>query len=240
MSCPEAFRIGTGAFFIPKECAECKLLTAEKTSLRGIQVYFCRNLDAHSTYQAKLVSITDGDTILVELPQKESVRLLGIDAPEKSPGDHADNQCALLDVSPDTLQVLAKLSQIHFCGLCPAGSAVTLQTTGKVRDSYVRILAGVFVGDQCINRRMIEDGYAMAYQGFSDWENYKDLELEAKEAGRGIWGLCGEPYYLASSRTYHRPGCASARNLATKIRTIEEAKASGLNPCSVCMPDYTV
>ena len=238
MPCPDAFRISTGSFFAPGECSGCKLLTTEKTSLRGIQVYFCRNLDAHATSKAKLVSVIDGDTVFVELPQKESVRLLGIDAPEKSPGDHAKNQCTLLGVSSNTLQVLAKLSQIHLCGLCPAGSLASLQTTGKVRDSYGRILAGVFVGDLCINRRMVEEGYAMTYQGLSDWESYKDLELQAKEAGRGIWGLCEEPYYPASSKTYHRPGCASARNLAARFQTREEVKSAGLGACSVCLPDY--
>lgn len=239
MSCPDAFKNSSGAFFIPKECADCKQLLTEKTSLRGIGVYFCQNLAPHSTCSANLVSVIDGDTILVGLGSKEPVRLLGIDSPEKSPGDHAGNQCSLLGVSMNTLQVLAKLSQIHLWGLCPAGSAITLQTTGKLRDEYGRILAGVYLEGQCINRRMVEDGYAMAYQGFSDWDDYTSLEQAAREAGKGIWGTCEESFYAATTRSYHRPGCFYAKSATTRISLREDAVKSSLSSCSTCLPGYS-
>ena len=239
MSCPDAFKNSPGAFFIPKECAGCKLLKTEKTNLRGLEVYFCQNLDAHSTCSANLLSVIDGDTILVGLGSKESVRLLGIDAPEKSSGDHASSQCTLLGVDLNTLQTLAKLSQIHLWGLCPAGSTITLQTTGRIRDEYGRLLAGAFLDGQCINRRMVEDGYAMAYKGFSDWEDCSSLDHEAREAGRGIWGACEESFYAASTRSYHRPGCYYAKSATTRFSSREEAAKAGLSPCSACLPDYS-
>jgi endonuclease YncB( thermonuclease family) len=131
--------------------------------------------------------VIDGDTILADLGKKEKVRLLGIDAPEKSPGEQADRQCSQLGVDQAKLQILAKLSQIHLCGLCPVGSTITLQTSGKVHDDYGRLLVGVFIGDECVNRRMVEDGYAMAYAVTSDWEDYSSIERAAREARKGIF-----------------------------------------------------
>lgn len=241
MACPELFQNSAGAFFIPSECTGCKLLKTETTSLRGLNVYFCQNLDSHSTCSAKLISVIDGDTILADLGQKERVRLLGIDAPEKSAGEHANRQCALLGVDQDTLKILAKLSQIHLCGLCPGGSTLTLQTTGKVRDDYGRLLATVFLDDQCINRRMVEDGYAMAYMASSsDSDDYSVIEQTAREAAKGIFGACDEPFYAATTRSYHRPGCYYAKWASAQVSTRDEADLAGLSPCSVCLPDFTL
>ncbi len=239
MSCPDLFKNSPGAFFVPKECAECKLLNTERTSVRGIDLYFCRNLDANATLEARLITIIDGDTLVVQLGQKEKVRLLGIDAPEKTYGEHAARQCQVLNVDPGTLQVLAKLSTIHLWGLCPSGSIVTLQTTSLVRDDNYRVLAGAFIGEKCVNRCMVEDGYALAYQGSSDWEDYAALQQTAMSERRGIWGACAEPFYPATTRSFHRPGCYYARWARSKFQTSQEALAAGLNACSACIPDYS-
>lgn len=77
MACPDFFQNSSGAFFAPRECAKCKLLSTERTNVRGIDVYFCTNLDANATLEARLISIIHGDTIIVQLGQKEKVRLLG-------------------------------------------------------------------------------------------------------------------------------------------------------------------
>jgi endonuclease YncB( thermonuclease family) len=238
VSCPDGFKNSPGSFFAPRECAGCKLLKTEKTSIRGINIHFCQNLDCNSTSSARLVSVIDGDTVLVEIPQKETVRLLGIDAPEKSPGDHANTQCASLGIDCETLKVLARLSQIHLGGLCPIGSNVTIKTTGRLRDDYSRVLAGIYLQDRCINRAMVEDGYALAYRGVSDWESYESLEESSKAAGRGIWGSCEEPFYAATTKSYHRPGCFYARNTTTRLPSRDAARGAGLSPCSACLPDY--
>ena len=239
MSCPDAFKSSAGAFFAPGECDGCGSLKSERTSFRNLLVYFCQQLDSHSTCTAMLSSVIDGDTVIVDLSAKERVRLLGIDAPERSQGDQADRQCALLGVEFETLKILGLLAKIHLWGLCPTGSTLTLQTTGKVRDEYGRLLAGVFLGDRCLNRNMAEEGYALAYTGFSDWEDYGPLEQAARSAGRGIFGACEEPFYPASTRSYHRPGCAYAKYASARFAFREQAAANGLEPCAACLPDYS-
>jgi len=218
------------------------IFTADDPELRHISISISFNVTEHESHEAKIYSIIDGDTLrarLSALGVVEKVRLLGIDAPETGSDEHARQQCEYLGVDMDTLHVLARISTIHLLWLCPKGTRITLKTTGSPRDDKDRILAGLFIGDLCVNRLLVEHGYAMMYRGLSDWEDYQDLELQAKQARRGIWGRCEEGYYLASSRTYHRPGCSSARYATTRFQTREEARASNLSPCSLCLPDYT-
>ena len=145
-------------------------------------------IERKESYQARVSGIIDGDTLEVNLvgtdPIKftgatstvtlqstrliERVRLLGIDAPETHSGEHANQQCQYLGIGIDGLYQLAKLSTFHLQWLCPKGTKLTIKTSGKTRDDYGRILAGLFAGDLCINRAMVEHGYAIAYQGHSD------------------------------------------------------------------------
>jgi hypothetical protein len=87
---------------------------------------------------------------------------------------------------------------------------------------------------------MVEQGYALAYQGESDWEDYRALEAEARAAGRGIWGECAEAFYPATTttKTYHRPGCSNAPKSGARFSSIKDAKAKGFKPCSACIPDF--
>ena len=218
------------------------LFKSDHPELQHITLSLEVGVSSYRTYEAKVFKIIDGDTLqvlLTSLEVVETVRLLGIDAPETGSDEHAKRHCRYLDVDMTTLHILAKLAGIHLKGLLPKGTAITLKTTGAPRDDRGRILAGVFAGDACINRLMVEQGYAMVYQGYSDWENHFDLETAAREAKKGIFGLCKEAFYVASSKLYHRPGCNSAQRSTLKYQTIAEAKQAGLNPCSLCLPDYS-
>lgn len=209
--------------------------------LRHLSIRVQVDVMEHEVYEAKITGVTDGDTLRVRLSSlgvPDRVRLLGIDAPETGTGERAERQCEKLGVDIDELHILARISTIHLQWLCPKGAKATLRTTEKARDDSGRILAGVFIGDLCVNKSMVERGFALVYQGMSDWESYQDQELKARDALMGIWGTCEEQFYLASSRTYHRPGCTSTRYAQRRFQTIKEAKAAGLSPCSTCMPDY--
>ena len=217
------------------------LFKSDDPELQHITLSLEVGISSYRTYEARVFKIIDGDTVqvlLTSLDVVEAVRLLGIDAPETGSDEHAKRHCRYLDVDITTLHILAKLSGIHLQGLLPKGTAITLKTTSAPRDDRNRILAGVFLRDACINRLMVERGYAMVYQGYSDWENYFDLETTAREAKKGIFGSCEESLYLASFKLYHRPGCNSAQRSTLKHQTIAEAKQAGLNPCSLCLPDY--
>ena len=217
------------------------LFRCDDPELQHITLSLEVGVSSYGTHEAKVFKIIDGDTLqvlLTSLDVVETVRLLGIDAPETGSDEHAKRHCRYLGVDMTTLHILAKLAGIHLQGLLSKGTAITLKTTSAPRDDRGRILAGVFVGDAYINQIMVEHGYAMVYQGYSDWENYFDLESAARKVRKGIFGSCEESFYLASSKLYHRPGCNSAQRSTFKYQTVADAKGAGLNPCSLCLPDY--
>ncbi len=113
-------------------------------------------------------SIIDGDTFKLETG--ETVRLIGIDAPELSqPGGKESRQYL-------TQLILNK--------------GVTLEKGYEDRDKYKRLLRFVYTGDLCINEEMIKQGYAEArYLSSNDplREYYIQLEIKAETAKAGLW-----------------------------------------------------
>lgn len=114
----------------------------------------------------KVVGVTDGDTITV-LVNKESikVRLEGIDAPESGQSFGTKSNQAL--------------SEMVF------GKKVTIKKTGE--DRYGRTLGVVVVGDVDANAKMIQDGWAWHFKKYNDEDRLAKLEVEAREAKRGLW-----------------------------------------------------
>ena len=113
-------------------------------------------------------AVIDGDTI--RLDTGETVRLIGIDAPELSqPGGEMSRQ------------YLAQLI---------LGQKITLDKGYEDRDKYNRLLRFVYIGTTCVNEEMIRQGYAEArYLSPDDLirEYYIQLEIEAETARAGLW-----------------------------------------------------
>jgi micrococcal nuclease len=113
-------------------------------------------------------AVIDGDTFRLEPGQ--TVRLIGIDAPELSqPGGEMSRE------------YLAHLIQ---------GKNITLEKGYQDRDKYNRLLRFVYVGNLCVNEEMVRQGYAEArYLSPGDQirEYYIQLEIEAETANTGLW-----------------------------------------------------
>ena len=113
------------------------------------------------------VEIIDGDTF--RLANGDTVRLIGIDAPELSqPGG---------EVSREYLAYLIMENPI------------TLEKGSEDRDKYNRQLRFVYINDLCINEEMIRQGYAEA-RYLSEGpirEYYLQLEIQAEAAKAGLW-----------------------------------------------------
>jgi endonuclease YncB( thermonuclease family) len=114
---------------------------------------------------AGAVTVNDGDTITV---QGERLRLRGIDAPEF-------NQTCMMD------------GRKYACGRRAREALKALTGDGPVacsgwqRDRYNRLLAVCTAGSTELNRKLVEQGWAVA---FGDFEAE---EQAAREAGRGLW-----------------------------------------------------
>ncbi len=90
---------------------------------------------------ALVIKVIDGDTIVIE--SGERVRLLGIDAPEKGENYYKEAKERLEDL------ILFK--------------NVTLESYGRNRDKYGRLLRYIWVNEENINIKMIKEGFAFPY-----------------------------------------------------------------------------
>lgn len=130
--------------------------------------------------------VVDGDTIIARIGDRsESVRLIGLDAPE-SVAPTRPVQCFGAEASRFLEAVL------------PAGTEITLLRDAEARDVYNRLLGyvvrsrdGLFV-----NLEVVAAGYA-AVLTYPPNDHYAGVlgraEAEAVAAGRGLWGVCGGP-----------------------------------------------
>jgi micrococcal nuclease len=122
------------------------------------------------TQQADTIScieIIDGDTF--RLTNGDTVRLIGIDAPELSqPG--------------------GEMSREYLAHLL-IGKPITLEKGYEDSDNYNRLLRFVYTGNICINEEMIRQGYAEARylpeNPIRDY--YLQLEIQAETAKAGLW-----------------------------------------------------
>jgi len=125
----------------------------------------------------RVVRVYDGDTVRAAGQDIEiKVRLAGIDAPETSHMKHQAGQ-PFGETSKKFLAalVLNKDVEIKGYGLGPNN----------------RIIGEIFVDGKNVNHEMVRAGLAEVYKGQSpgelDLEPYRRLEIEARNAGRGIW-----------------------------------------------------
>ena len=122
---------------------------------------------AAEEFTARVVGVTDGDTLTVLHDRRSAtVRLLGVDAPEKRQayGDRAKRFTA--DLAFDR--------------------TVTVRTTG--RDRYGRLLGEVVLPDgRSLNQELVRAGYAWWFRRYSRDGRLARLEEEARAGRRGLW-----------------------------------------------------
>lgn len=130
----------------------------------------------------RVLSVSDGDTIIVDMNGKdEKVRFIGIDTPEKNHPEFAV-QCFALEAERHLKELIGN-------------SKVRLEADpqNSNRDIYDRLLRFVYLPDNTfLNGRMIEDGYAFAYTGYSNSKlNYfQNAESQARKSNLGLWSSC--------------------------------------------------
>jgi endonuclease YncB( thermonuclease family) len=120
-----------------------------------------------------VVGISDGDTITVLNANKteHKVRLMGIDAPEKSQDFGAASKQALSNY------IYQREVTVDY----------------KKLDKYKRIVGKVILDKQDICLAMISDGMAWHYKDYdkeqskNDRDLYSQAELKAREAKLGLW-----------------------------------------------------
>ena len=139
-----------------------------------------------SCYNFRVVSIdnvVDGDTIDVtidlgfDLFKKERVRVAGIDTPEKRTRN--------LEEKALGLDATAWIKD-HLEGAIDGDDDLIIRTEldGGV-GKYGRLLGWLYIGDAIVslNERMIDEGYAWAYDGGSKNKNFEELREIRRNQG---------------------------------------------------------
>jgi micrococcal nuclease len=124
--------------------------------------------------EALVTRVVDGDTI--ELATGVKIRYLLVDTPETTDGD-----CYSAEAKQyNTDLVLNKMVKLSYDVQCT--------------DMYGRTLAYVLVDGQEVNTLLISRGYGCVLQippnGEDRVDEFRALQLDAKNAGRGLWSAC--------------------------------------------------
>jgi micrococcal nuclease len=130
---------------------------------------------------ATVTSITDGDTLDVRLPDGtlDSVRLIGVNTPER-------NEC------------WAAESALALAMLAPEGSQVGLTVDTSERDQFDRLLRYLWVGGLSVNEELIRRGAAISRRYPPDTSmasRFESAQSEAQASRLGLWApdACGPP-----------------------------------------------
>jgi micrococcal nuclease len=190
--------------------------------------------------------VVDGDTIVVQGIGK--VRLIGVDTPE------------LGDSRPEVEQMARAAAD--FVQQTAGGKVVRLDYDWQRLDRYGRTLAYVYLPNgRMLNTEIIRAGFGFAYTKypFKYQEQFPNIEREAREGRRGLWGdgletarPLSKPVALASAdvaqasdarqtvyvtrtgKAYHRAGCRSLSRSQIPIPLADAA--ARYRPCSNCKP----
>lgn len=138
--------------------------------------------------QVVLVSrVVDGDTVHVRRAgelSEDTIRLLGIDAPEVS---HAPGG---VDAHWGRASTRALEERI-------ADKSVTVRLDAtQTRDKYGRLLAYLYISDaENVNLWLVQNGHAYAHRIYphSMQRQFEQAEDEARSKGRGLWAEVTEP-----------------------------------------------
>ena len=132
----------------------------------------------------RIVSVTDGDTVVIDFGsgEDERVRLIGIDTPET--------------VKPNSpVECWGPEASARAEELLPEGTTVLAQRDEEVRDRYGRLLLYLWRADDglFINHQMLAEGHAETLSiapNTSRRSEFSAAAARAREEGLGLWGAC--------------------------------------------------
>jgi micrococcal nuclease len=195
-----------------------------------------RQFEPGIAYPAKVIHITDGDTLRVLFPDghQETVRLLGVDAPELSP---SDNDPGTFQGVSDPL-LLAVWGEEASSALRHelAGREVTVTTDRAAgeRDRYGRLLAYLSTVDGTeIGELLLSRGLTRVYtaESFARKERYLAVQHAAMQERIGIWsGMTpAQPGGVFLATVHYDAADDDRLNLADEYITLRNGGSTPVN-----------
>jgi micrococcal nuclease len=128
---------------------------------------------------ATVISVTDGDTITVDLNGvREKVRYIGIDTPE--PYRDGEPACYSKEASARNAELVA-------------GQQVELVADKEDRDRFDRLLRYVYIDEIFVNEVLVVEGYATTLKikpNTQFAQIFSDAKNEARSNKVGLWEVC--------------------------------------------------
>ena len=203
-------------------------------------LFFLGVAAAHAaTFNAQVIAVLDGDTVMVQHDNKKTtVRLAGIDAPEKLQ--------AFGTASRDALAALVLRKEVR--------------VTSTAVDEYSRVIGVLHVGKLNVNAEQLRLGMAWEYSHYHSDKAMIALQTEAQRARRGLWAganpqppwefrkthaptreqgalatACGKKHYCSQMVS-----CEEAKFYFTQCRVKTLDKNNDGVPCeNLCRPKIT-
>ncbi len=130
----------------------------------------------------RVVEFSDGDTVSVNMNgTTEKVRFIGVDTPETHDPRKAI-QCFGQAAAQYTKDLIGNQEL-----------RLDADPTNQNRDRYNRLLRYVYLPDgRLVNAEIIKNGYGFAYVSFpfQKLDEFRALQVEAREQNRGLWNSC--------------------------------------------------
>jgi endonuclease YncB( thermonuclease family) len=178
--------------------------------LLGVMLMLAGGLLQAEEFDASVIAVMDGDTVLVLHDNKKiKIRLANIDAPESAQPFGKESRQALLD------QVAKK--QIH--------------VNSRAVDVYGRLIAELSLDGVSVNAEMVRSGMAWEYSHYHSNKHYLALQSEAQQLHLGLWSASDEPVKPETWRklhpsldhaTHRNAGCGKKTRCA-QMHSCEEA-----------------
>jgi endonuclease YncB( thermonuclease family) len=183
----------------------------------GILFLTLLSLAQAEEFDAKVIAVMDGDTVLVLHDGKKlKVRMSNIDAPELDQEFGKESRDALAS------RVLKKQVRIN----------------SQAVDVYGRMIGEVSLDGQSVNEAQVNNGMAWEYSHFHRNKHYRALNQHAQQTKRGLWAQAGQPISPEQWRKMHAhkypvakseaaiPANTSCgkKHLCSQMKTCEEAK----------------
>jgi micrococcal nuclease len=133
---------------------------------------------------ATIDRVIDGDTVVVLIDgSRETIRLLGIDTPEKAGG-------------PRPAECFGSQASAYATELLPVGTTVHGSRDRETRDQYGRLLAYLHRADDgvFVNLQMVETGHAVPLFFSPNTAARAEFTAAGDRARRdwiGLWPTCG-------------------------------------------------
>jgi micrococcal nuclease len=155
---------------------------------------------AHSPAACTVRRIIDGDTFECTLEAtRVTVRLLGLDAPERGQGPYG----------AQATRFLARA--------LPVGSSVRLDLDVRERDRYGRLLAYVWTAaGAMVNEALLRAGYAVVDIRPPNVKYADTLRAAARAAREGSAGLWATPAFSCPPAAFRRRGCVPGEDGAQR------------------------